>query len=656
MADILIATRPWVQEQDYATNSTVTAGLALKWDIAQHNTFATEVENTYATKEELAKASEKIFRFKGSVATEADLPTKDNVVGDVYNVEDTGANYCWYTYKDEDEKEVGAWDKLSETVDLSPYALKAEYVSLAGVQTITGAKTFTSQVTIPATPVADTDAASKGYVDSEIADAVAPLAVDDTVVHNTGAETIAGAKTFSSKAVFSLGATVPATPTENTDAASKKYVDDAIGEIETTLSDDFVNVAEAQTITGAKTFTAQVTIPETPTADASAASKKYVDGAVAPKAEDDEVVHLAEAETITGVKTFSAKQVFSAGATVPETPTADSDAASKKYVDGAVAPKAEDDEVVHLTGNETIAGVKTFTSNVTIPATPTANTDAASKKYVDDSVAPKAENDEVVHLTGAESVDGVKTFAAKAVFSAGATVPETPTADADAASKKYVDGAVDPLAVDEEVVHLTGNETIAGVKTFTSNVTIPATPTANTDAASKKYVDDSVAPKAEDDEVVHLTGAETVGGVKTFTDGAVFSAAVTIPVTPTANTDAASKKYVDDAVDPLAVDTTVVHLAGEETVTGAKTFSAKAAFTAGATVPATPTADTDAASKGYVDTEVEAAETAASTADTNILTGVTAFSKIRLRDENDEDWYLTVDAANETLVIAKITA
>ena len=67
-------------------------------------------------------------------------------------------------------------------------------------------------------------------------------------------------------------------------------------------------------------------------------------------------------------------------------------------------------------------------------------------------------------------------------------------------------------------------------------------------------------------------------------------------------------------------------------------------------------ADTDAASKGYVDTEVEAAETAASTADTNILTGVTAFSKIRLRDENDEDWYLTVDAANETLVIAKITA
>ena len=494
MADILIATRPWVQEQDYATNSTVTTGLALKWDIAQHNTFATEVENTYATKEELAKASEKIFRFKGSVATEADLPTTDNVVGDVYNVLDTGANYCWYTYKDEDEKEVGAWDKLSETVDLSPYALKAEYVSLAGVQTITGAKTFTSQVTIPATPVADTDAASKGYVDSEIADAVAPLAVDDTVVHNTGAETIAGAKTFSSKAVFSLGATVPATPTENTDAASKKYVDDAIGDIETTLSDDFVNVAEAQTITGAKTFTSQVTIPETPTADASAASKKYVDG------------------------------------------------------------------------------------------------------------------------------------------------------------------AVDPLAVDEEVVHLTGNETIAGVKTFTSNVTIPATPTANTDAASKKYVDDSVAPKAEDDEVVHLTGAETVGGVKTFTDGAVFSAAVTIPVTPTANTDAASKKYVDDAVDPLAVDTTVVHLAGEETVTGAKTFSAKAAFTAGATVPATPTADTDAASKGYVDTEVEAAETAASTADTNILTGVTAFSKIRLRDENDEDWYLTVDAANETLVIAKITA
>jgi len=38
-------------------------------------------------------------------------------------------------------------------------------VHLAGTETITGAKTFTSQVTIPATPTTSTSAASKGYVD-----------------------------------------------------------------------------------------------------------------------------------------------------------------------------------------------------------------------------------------------------------------------------------------------------------------------------------------------------------------------------------------------------------------------------------------------------------------------------------------------------------
>lgn len=58
-----------------------------------------------------------VYRFKGSVKNYDALPTFDRSVGDVYNALDTGANYAWTD---------SGWDKLSETVDLSAYALKTD--------------------------------------------------------------------------------------------------------------------------------------------------------------------------------------------------------------------------------------------------------------------------------------------------------------------------------------------------------------------------------------------------------------------------------------------------------------------------------------------------------------------------------------------------
>lgn len=45
----------------------------------------------YAKKTDIAGA----YVYKGSVATVADLPTTDNAVGDVYNVEADGSNHAW---------------------------------------------------------------------------------------------------------------------------------------------------------------------------------------------------------------------------------------------------------------------------------------------------------------------------------------------------------------------------------------------------------------------------------------------------------------------------------------------------------------------------------------------------------------------------------
>ena len=87
------------------------------------------ITDAYTKTEVDAKVSS-VYRFRGSVATYANLPTTGQVVGDVWNVEDTGANYAWSGTE---------WDKLSETVDLTPYLTKAEASSTyATITTVNG--------------------------------------------------------------------------------------------------------------------------------------------------------------------------------------------------------------------------------------------------------------------------------------------------------------------------------------------------------------------------------------------------------------------------------------------------------------------------------------------------------------------------------------
>ena len=104
----------------------------LQSQITNNDTDITNLQNTKAdkattlagygitdayTKTEVDAKVSSVYRFRGSVATYANLPTTEQVVGDVWNVEDTGANYAWSGSE---------WDKLSETVDLTPYLTKTD--------------------------------------------------------------------------------------------------------------------------------------------------------------------------------------------------------------------------------------------------------------------------------------------------------------------------------------------------------------------------------------------------------------------------------------------------------------------------------------------------------------------------------------------------
>lgn len=67
------------------------------------------------TKTEVDAKVASVYKYKGSVANEAALPTTGLTVGDVYDVQDTGMNVAWNGSK---------WDKLGISVDLTPYLTK----------------------------------------------------------------------------------------------------------------------------------------------------------------------------------------------------------------------------------------------------------------------------------------------------------------------------------------------------------------------------------------------------------------------------------------------------------------------------------------------------------------------------------------------------
>lgn len=284
----------------------------------------------------------------------------------------------------------------------------------------------------------------------------------------------------------------------------------------------------------------------------------YQDNAWVKYADDSKTVHNTGAETIAGVKTFSSSPV------VPtvDTSSSNTNAASTAFVKNAIT--AAETGLVHKEGAETISGVKTFSNGLRSGETIAADsndTTVATTEWVTGFVGGGG----VVHTTGDETIAGTKTFTdAIDATAADVTVKDQSAGDnsSNAANTKYVDAAVSTL--DSAAVHKTGDETIAGTKTFTGtiaatgatvNVATQTKGDSSTKAASTAFVATGLADKAEDDEVVHLAGTETITGAKTFSGGlnntATISASdnsTTVATTAWVNTYAYSKADVDKKI------------------------------------------------------------------------------------------------------------
>ena len=283
---------------------------------------------------------------------------------------------------------------------------------------------------------------------------------------------------------------------------------------------------------------------------------------------------------------------------VPTTPNANTSAASKSYVDAQVSTMTNtshthtkssitDLEDISTTATANHIVKRTTGGNITVPTTPNASGSATSKAYVDTEVGKKANTSHthtIANITGLQaalntagssvhthvsadvddSVYGDSTTAPNRLVKTGTDgylqAPITPTAASHSTSKSYVDTEVGKKAntshthTISQITDLTvSTGTTSGhvVQRITSgNITVPATPNTSTSAASKGYVDTEVGKKANTSHThtkANITDLETVSTgstgnhiVKRNTDGNI-----TVPTTPNANTSAASKYYVD---------------------------------------------------------------------------------------------------------------
>lgn len=128
------------------------------------------------TKSEVDSKLSTVYEYKGSVATYEELPSANNEVGDVYNVETDGSNYAW---------DGTTWDKLGGTVDLSNYYTKLEVNTELGkkLDITTASSTYATITTVngkadKATTLSGygiTDAYTSEEVDQKISDVLGTI-------------------------------------------------------------------------------------------------------------------------------------------------------------------------------------------------------------------------------------------------------------------------------------------------------------------------------------------------------------------------------------------------------------------------------------------------------------------------------------------------
>lgn len=290
-----------------------------------------------------------------------------------------------------------------------------------------------------------------------------------------------------SNAGEALKITNVATPTDANDAANKAYVDNAVSGAG---GGDFLANGSVPATGDFNMNNHKITNLSTPTEYEDATNKEYVDSRVR-SAGNGKFLPLAGG-TVTGSVSMSNNKITSLG-----NPTIGTDAANKAYVDNAVSGAGSGD--FKADGSVTATGdFNMGLHKITNLAMPVEGTDAASRNYVFINFLPKTGgtltgNLKVASDSASVTVEG---NSGAGMVVSGATNGGVPTGelivqDSNQSNSSYIrltaSATGNEIACDSKL-SINANEVDFG----NIKVTGIATPTANTDATNKAYVDSKV--------------------------------------------------------------------------------------------------------------------------------------------------------------------
>ena len=303
-------------------------------------------------------------------------------------------------------------------------------------------------------------------------------------------------------------------PSDNTDAATKKYVDDNSSSTDTS---DLLKLDGTRKMTGNLDMNNNriynLLVPNGPKQPTPLAFT------------DLKYLHVTGTNSMTNNLNMNNKSIIHL-----KDPTNITDGANKRYVDNtlllnntAMQNYLKKDGTVTMTGNLNLGSKK-----IVDLATPTTNADASTKKYVDDSLSPYFKIDGSKKITGGIDMNNNRIY----------NLP-MPTGNNQPTTLIYSNS---------NFLRINGNIPMMGNLNMNNRkIYNLVTPSNNSDAATKKYVDDNagspdLSDYLEKDGTVTMTGNLNLGNNK-----------ITNLSNPTQDNEAVTKDYAGKLVHHTAV-------------------------------------------------------------------------------------------------------
>lgn len=409
----------------------------------------------------------------------------------------------------------GAVSDLKDQIDrMQSGDLDLPYLKRGG-DTGTGTFNFTGATVNVAAPTTDANAATKKYVDD--ADKVNAAAIAAETERATNKENelntaITTEKERAEAAESSLSGLI------NQETTERKAADNALEAKIANLVDGTTEMPYVKK--SGDTMTGALNLPA-PTENANAANKKYVDdadavlnAAIQAETKNRETAITGVLQQIqeleTGLEGDLAGYLPLTGGTMTgalnvQTPTEDSNAATKAYVDSGIANLENGSTAlpyVKKTG-DAMTGVLNMSNNkVTNVADPTANGDAVNKKYVDDAVQNAKDPELEVRVEALETSQTLQDIKITSITNGTTPLPyvktygDVMTGSLSTPALNTPVVVIDNEGAQDPQVYITHSQSTHKLAVQTPGGTLTnlqaAEPVEASDVATKKYVDEHV--------------------------------------------------------------------------------------------------------------------------------------------------------------------